>query len=102
MGNINGLLYLEDSSSNRDAEQDEAVQGKILLFIIHFIMLMLLLVFIGLQIVSSKFESKNRKSLHSISQFAVRVHSIQSGYKGNLVNDIQTTAHFMFGDGGYD
>lgn len=94
------MQYGTTDQSIKDEQEEEALQGKLVMFIIHLTYMLVLLVFIGFQQLISKYETKNPRNLSNIKDYAVLVHGIDKNYGGNLINDVRQTMNMMF-DGGW-
>ena len=102
LGNINGLEYVQDFVPSRDEEEEEADEGKAIMFFVNLSCMIVLFIFIGYQIVMSNAELLASKPLMNIKDYAVRIHSIDKNYKGDLESDIKSCFNDLYGDNRYD
>jgi hypothetical protein len=73
----------------RDEAESDSDDGRSLFLIINILYSLLLLVFIPFYAFLSKYELRDVRDKVSIKEYAVRIHAIEDGYQGNIVNNIK-------------
>ena len=73
----------------RDEAESDSDDGRSLFLIINILYSLLLLVFIPFYAFLSKYELRDVRDKVIIKEYAVRIHAIEDGYQGNIVNNIK-------------